>query len=70
MHAVSTRRSALIIGLMLCSLNTSTTVRAAEANAPSAEKLQVLSHFFENEVATGKISGAVVLIQQHGHPFT
>ncbi|MGA9332555.1 MAG: serine hydrolase domain-containing protein, partial [Bradyrhizobium sp.] len=53
---------------MLCSLNTSTTVSAAEANAPSAEKLQVLSHFFENEVATGKISGAVVLIQRHGHP--
>jgi len=68
MHAVSTRRSALIIGLMLYSLNVSTTVSAAEANAPSAEKLQVLGDFFENEVATGKISGAVVLIQQHGRP--
>lgn len=68
MHAVSTRRSALIIGLMLYSLNVSTTVSAAEANAPSAEKLQVLGDFFENKVATGKISGAVVLIQQHGRP--
>ncbi|WP_423890042.1 serine hydrolase domain-containing protein [Bradyrhizobium sp.] len=68
MHAVSTRRSALIIGLMLYSLNVSTTASAAEANAPSAEKLQVLGDFFENKVATGKISGAVVLIQQHGRP--
>lgn len=61
-------RWAPTIGLLLCSLSVSTAVRGAEANAPSAEKLQVLSHFFENEVATGKISGAVVLIQQHGRP--
>ncbi|MGA8901646.1 MAG: serine hydrolase domain-containing protein [Bradyrhizobium sp.] len=53
---------------MLYSLNVSTTASAAEANAPSAEKLQVLGDFFENKVATGKISGAVVLIQQHGRP--
>ncbi len=44
----------------------------AQANAtappPSAEKLDRLSQFFDNEVTTGKLAGAVVLIQQHGKP--
>lgn len=36
--------------------------------APSAAGLERLSGFFENEVTTGKLAGAVVLIQQHGRP--
>src|SRR5258708_27792610 len=32
------------------------------------DKLAKVSDFFRNEVATGKIAGAVVLIQQHGKP--
>ena len=32
------------------------------------DKLAKVSEFFKNEVATGKISGALVLIQQHGKP--
>lgn len=36
--------------------------------APSAAGLARISAFFDNEVAAGKIPGAVVLIQQHGHP--
>src|SRR5207302_447337 len=32
------------------------------------EKLAKVSEFIKNEVTTGKISGAVVLIQQHGKP--
>jgi len=40
---------------------------AADA-APSAAKLERLTGFFENEVTTGKLAGAVVLIQQHGLP--
>jgi CubicO group peptidase (beta-lactamase class C family) len=58
----------LIAGLMLYSMSLSTTASGAEANVPPAEKLQLLGDFFENAVATGKISGAVVLIQQHGRP--
>jgi CubicO group peptidase (beta-lactamase class C family) len=58
----------LVVVVMLCLAPGSATVRAVEANAPSMEKLQHLGAFFENEVATGKISGAIVLIQQHGHP--
>ena len=38
------------------------------APAPSAAKLERMSQFFENEVTTGKLAGAVVLIQQHGQP--
>jgi len=37
--------------------------------APSAIGLERLSAFFENEVATGKLPGAIVLIQQHGKPI-
>ena len=45
----------------------------AEAPAPvtpgfSAEGLAHLSDYMRNEVATGKIPGAVLLIQQHGQP--
>ena len=32
------------------------------------DKLARVTEFFENEVATGKIPGAIVLIQQHGKP--
>jgi CubicO group peptidase (beta-lactamase class C family) len=32
------------------------------------DKLARISEFFKNEVATGKIPGALVLIQQHGKP--
>jgi CubicO group peptidase (beta-lactamase class C family) len=39
---------------------------ASGAATPSTARLERLSGFFENEVATGKLPGAVVLIQQHG----
>lgn len=32
------------------------------------DKLARIGEFFKNEVATGKIPGAIVLIQQHGKP--
>src|SRR5439155_18748274 len=32
------------------------------------DKLAKITEFFKNEVATGKIPGAIVLIQQHGKP--
>jgi CubicO group peptidase (beta-lactamase class C family) len=38
------------------------------APAPSAAGLARITGFFENEVTTGKLPGAVVLIQQHGLP--
>src|SRR5689334_7868936 len=41
---------------------------AADTPAPSAARLERITEFFDNEVATGKLPGAVVLIQQHGKP--
>ena len=41
---------------------------ASDATAPSVAKLERITEFFNNEVATGKLPGAVVLIQQHGWP--
>ncbi len=32
------------------------------------QKLERIGEFFRNEIATGKIPGAIVLIQQHGRP--
>jgi CubicO group peptidase (beta-lactamase class C family) len=40
----------------------------AGAYVPSADKLERITEFFNNEIATGKLPGAVVLIQQHGKP--
>jgi len=34
----------------------------------SSVKLERVGEYMRNEVATGKIPGAIVLIQQHGHP--
>jgi CubicO group peptidase (beta-lactamase class C family) len=42
---------------------------AADVPAPSAEKLERITAFFDHEVATGKLPGAVILIQQHGRPI-
>ena len=41
---------------------------AADAPTPSAAKLERITEFFNNEVTSGKLPGAVVLIQQHGRP--
>jgi CubicO group peptidase (beta-lactamase class C family) len=40
----------------------------AGAAAPSPARLQRLSDFFDHEVTTGKLPGAIVLIRQHGRP--
>jgi len=41
---------------------------AASADVPSADKLERITEFFNNEVAVGNLRGVVVLIQQHGKP--
>jgi CubicO group peptidase (beta-lactamase class C family) len=40
--------------------------RAAELSSPAPEKLERITRFFDQEVATGRLPGAVILIQQHG----
>jgi len=41
---------------------------AASADVPSADKLERITEFFNNEIAAGNLPGAVVLIEQHGKP--
>ena len=63
--------SAALIGRMaLAALLTTLScgAQAADALAPSTEKLERITEFFNNEVASGKLPGAVILIQQHGRP--
>jgi CubicO group peptidase (beta-lactamase class C family) len=40
----------------------------AVASSFAPAKLARIGDFFRNEIATGKIPGAILLIQQHGHP--
>jgi CubicO group peptidase (beta-lactamase class C family) len=61
------RYSAMIVAFATL-VNVSAPVEAAEAPAPEPEKLQLITDFFETEVGTGRLPGAVVLIQQHGRP--
>ena len=67
--ASSARRIVLVAFLVAHCANGSRTAGAADAPASAPEKLQLITEFFDNEVATGKLPGAVVLIQQHGRPI-
>jgi len=64
--ASSARRIAWVVALVAHCASGSGTAGAADAPAPAPEKLQLITEFFDNEIATGKLPGAVVLIQQHG----
>jgi CubicO group peptidase (beta-lactamase class C family) len=61
-------RTLLALASILIWTNAAGQGRAAAAQAPSPERLERITEFFNNEVATGKLPGAVVLIQQHGKP--
>ncbi|WP_038936010.1 serine hydrolase domain-containing protein [Bradyrhizobium japonicum] len=43
--------------------------RAADIPAPSADGLDRITAYFDNEVTLGRLPGAVVLVQQHGKPI-
>ncbi|MBI5318484.1 serine hydrolase domain-containing protein [Bradyrhizobium sp.] len=43
--------------------------QASDAPAPAPDKLEAITAFFANEVATGKLPGAMILVQQHGKPL-
>jgi CubicO group peptidase (beta-lactamase class C family) len=42
--------------------------QAAVSRSFSREKLALVGDYIRNEIAGGKIPGAIILIQQHGHP--
>jgi CubicO group peptidase (beta-lactamase class C family) len=60
------RPTRTIVAIALAMLLTEMNASAAEAPAPSQAGLDRITAFFDNEVAGGKIPGAVVVIQQHG----
>jgi CubicO group peptidase (beta-lactamase class C family) len=62
-------RASFVIVLAMAGCGISAPIQADPGiPAPSAAGLERLSEFFDNEVATGKLAGAIVLIQQHGRP--
>jgi CubicO group peptidase (beta-lactamase class C family) len=62
-------RASFVVVLAMVGCGIAVPVRADPGSAtPSAAGLERLSEFFDNEVATGKLAGAIVLIQQHGRP--
>jgi CubicO group peptidase (beta-lactamase class C family) len=42
--------------------------RAADIPAPSSDGLDRITAYFDNEVTSGRLPGAVILVQQHGKP--
>lgn len=62
-----TRRAATAAILCLA-LVTSGAARGSDVPAPSPGKLERITEFFDAEVSSGRIPGAVILIQQHGKP--
>jgi CubicO group peptidase (beta-lactamase class C family) len=64
--ATASARRIVLVAAFVAHCGSGGTAGAANANAPAPEKLQLITEFFNNEVATGKLPGAVVLIQQHG----
>ena len=63
------RRSFSVASLVMAASAILTPAHAeSAAAAPSAAALERITGFFANEVATGKLPGAVVLIQQRGAP--
>jgi CubicO group peptidase (beta-lactamase class C family) len=63
----------LISGALLAIAATSSASAEGTFDIPpgahfNQDKLAKVGEFFKNEVATGKIPGAIVLIQQHGKP--
>src|SRR5260370_10348484 len=61
---------ALLIGAFVVGLPDTGSAESQSAGAArfSREKLERVGDYISNEIASGKIPGAVLLIQQHGHP--
>ncbi|MEY9185828.1 CubicO group peptidase (beta-lactamase class C family) [Bradyrhizobium sp. USDA 326] len=60
------RRREFLIGAMLA--GSMVRSRAGDIPAPSSEGLDRITAYFDNEVTSGRLPGAVILIQQHGKP--
>jgi CubicO group peptidase (beta-lactamase class C family) len=61
-------RTMLAVALIVIWTKTAEQGWAADAQPPAPDRLERITEFFNNEIATGRLPGAVVLIQQHGKP--
>lgn len=61
------RRREFLVGAALLAGSTMRS-RAAAIPAPSSEGLDRITAYFDNEVTSGRLPGAVILVQQHGKP--
>src|SRR5689334_16099802 len=65
------RLQILFMGMAVSALLVSSTGRGSATDAPAQapDKFEQITAFFDNEVSTGKLPGAVILVQQHGRPL-
>lgn len=61
------KRREFLVGAALLA-GTMARSRAADVPAPSPDGLDRITDYFNNEVASGRLPGAVILVQQHGKP--
>ena len=61
------KRREFLVGAALLA-GTMARSRAADIPAPSADGLDRITAYFDDEVTSGRLPGAVVLVQQHGKP--
>ncbi|WP_128926489.1 serine hydrolase domain-containing protein [Bradyrhizobium guangxiense] len=61
------RRREFLVGAAMLA-GTMARSRAADIPAPSPDGLDRITAFFDNEVASGRLPGAVILVQQRGKP--
>src|SRR3954471_8332903 len=61
------KRREFLVGAALLA-GTMARARAADTPAPSPGGLDRITAYFDNEVTSGRLPGAVILVQQHGKP--
>ena len=61
------KRREFLVGAALLA-GTMARSRAADIPAPSSDGLDRITAYFDDEVTSGRLPGAVVLVQQHGKP--
>jgi CubicO group peptidase (beta-lactamase class C family) len=66
--AVVARHARVLLAVAAIAIWTAAAEQRAAAQAASPKRLERITEFFNNEVASGRLPGAVVLIQQHGKP--
>jgi CubicO group peptidase (beta-lactamase class C family) len=62
------RRREFLVGAALLAGSMARSHAAANIPAPSPDGLDRITAYFDNEVSSGRLPGAVIMVQQHGKP--